>query len=240
MRQRREAGAARRGARAPRRQRARAPHRRVVAGARAHRAAADRASARLGRRTPVDLRGGPAPRRRGARRRRADARPLPRVEHRQFRRAGRRRFPAAHPRARSRPATSCSSAPTSSSPSAICCSPTTIRSASRRRSTRTSSCASTASSAATSTSPRSIIARSGTPSDQPDRDAPGQPRRPVGADRGRGCHVPFAAGEHIWTESSYKYDARRHREIGRETGFATREQWIDAQARFALTLLGAI
>jgi len=48
--------------------------------------------------------------------------------------------------------------------------------------------------------------------------------------------VNFDAGEHIWTESSYKYDADQIRDMGASAGFAARRQWIDADAQFALTL----
>ena len=47
-------------------------------------------------------------------------------------------------------------------------------------------------------------------------------------------------GERIWTESWYKYQPDGIVEMGAEAGFATRDQWIDAKAGFALTLLGAI
>jgi len=52
--------------------------------------------------------------------------------------------------------------------------------------------------------------------------------------------VAFARGDRIWTESSYKYEPDRIVEMCAEAGFATRDQWIDARARFALTLVGAI
>ena len=48
--------------------------------------------------------------------------------------------------------------------------------------------------------------------------------------------VPFAAGETIWTESSYKYEPDGLVEMGRAAGFACRGQWIEPNARFALTL----
>ena len=48
--------------------------------------------------------------------------------------------------------------------------------------------------------------------------------------------VPFAPGEHIWTESSYKYEPEQVCEMGSRAGFATRRQWVDHDARFALTL----
>jgi dimethylhistidine N-methyltransferase len=51
--------------------------------------------------------------------------------------------------------------------------------------------------------------------------------------------VAFEAGEHIWTESSYKYDPQGIVRMGQDAGFAVREQWIDAEARFALTLFEA-
>jgi L-histidine N-alpha-methyltransferase len=51
--------------------------------------------------------------------------------------------------------------------------------------------------------------------------------------------VSFEAGEHIWTESSYKYDADQIREMGASAQFDIRRQWIDAAAQFALTLFAA-
>ena len=55
-----------------------------------------------------------------------------------------------------------------------------------------------------------------------------------------GTDVAFAQGERIWTESSYKYEPDGILEMGVEAGFATREQWVDRTAGFALTLFGAI
>jgi len=52
-----------------------------------------------------------------------------------------------------------------------------------------------------------------------------------------GISVPFAADEHIWTESSYKYEPDQVERMGVETGFALRDQWIDHDARFALSLM---
>jgi L-histidine Nalpha-methyltransferase len=52
--------------------------------------------------------------------------------------------------------------------------------------------------------------------------------------------VAFSRGEHIWTESSYKYDPDGVVEMGADAGFATRDQWIDREANFALTLMNAI
>ncbi len=52
-----------------------------------------------------------------------------------------------------------------------------------------------------------------------------------------GISVPFAAGEHIWTESSYKYEPDQIERMGVDSGFALRDQWIDANARFALSLM---
>lgn len=55
--------------------------------------------------------------------------------------------------------------------------------------------------------------------------------------RRAGCDVTFREGEFIWTESSYKYEASavvRHLETA---GFRLNTQWIDPEARFALTLV---
>ena len=51
-----------------------------------------------------------------------------------------------------------------------------------------------------------------------------------------GIEVSFAEGEAIWTESSYKYDAAEITALGEARGFRCHEQWIDPDARFALTL----
>ena len=48
--------------------------------------------------------------------------------------------------------------------------------------------------------------------------------------------VLFAAGESIWTESSYKYTPESLRDLGTNRGFTVTDQWIDEDARFALTL----
>jgi YD repeat-containing protein len=42
-------------------------------------------------------------------------------------------------------------------------------------------------------------------------------------------------GEEIWTESSYKYEPEQVLEEGLAAGFGGGEQWIDADAKFALT-----
>jgi L-histidine N-alpha-methyltransferase len=55
-----------------------------------------------------------------------------------------------------------------------------------------------------------------------------------------GISVPFARGEHVWTESSYKYEPHQIEQMGVESGFALRDQWIDADARFALSLMVSV
>jgi len=52
--------------------------------------------------------------------------------------------------------------------------------------------------------------------------------------------VAFNRDEPIWTESSYKYEADDIVGMGVDASFATREQWIDAEAQFALTLMMAV
>jgi dimethylhistidine N-methyltransferase len=47
-------------------------------------------------------------------------------------------------------------------------------------------------------------------------------------------------GDTIWTESSYKYEPARVRQLVEPAGFVQRYGWIDEQARFALTLFQAI
>jgi len=53
------------------------------------------------------------------------------------------------------------------------------------------------------------------------------------------CTVSFAAGEGIWTESSHKYRADEIVAAVEETGFHCHEQWIEPDARFALSLFAA-
>lgn len=48
--------------------------------------------------------------------------------------------------------------------------------------------------------------------------------------------VHFAPGEFIWTESSYKYSPEQVVAMGAAAGFRSLEQWIESEARFALTL----
>lgn len=55
-----------------------------------------------------------------------------------------------------------------------------------------------------------------------------------------GLRVGFAAGESIWTESSYKYSEDAIAELGVAGGFVVASQWIDQEARFALTLFEAM
>ena len=52
--------------------------------------------------------------------------------------------------------------------------------------------------------------------------------------------VGFRRGEHIWTESSYKYSPDQIVDIGADAAFAATEQWIDEDAGFALTMFSAM
>jgi len=52
--------------------------------------------------------------------------------------------------------------------------------------------------------------------------------------------VSFASNEWIWTESSYKYTADQIVDMGAEASFACRDQWVDGDAGFALTLFTAL
>jgi uncharacterized SAM-dependent methyltransferase len=47
--------------------------------------------------------------------------------------------------------------------------------------------------------------------------------------------IEFERDEWIWTESSYKYDPDEVKDRGYAAGFREAEQWIDQDARFALT-----
>lgn len=49
--------------------------------------------------------------------------------------------------------------------------------------------------------------------------------------------IALEAGESIWTESSYKYEPDGLVVMGRAAGFGCAGQWIEPEARFALTLL---
>jgi dimethylhistidine N-methyltransferase len=51
--------------------------------------------------------------------------------------------------------------------------------------------------------------------------------------------VAFEAGEIIWTESSYKFEAGAIRQLVEPAGFSQRAQWVDTDAGFALTLFAA-
>ncbi|HYB54475.1 MAG TPA: L-histidine N(alpha)-methyltransferase [Thermoanaerobaculia bacterium] len=51
--------------------------------------------------------------------------------------------------------------------------------------------------------------------------------------------VRLGAGEPIWTESSYKYEPEQVVRMGTRAGFRPAGQWIDPDARFALTLFAA-
>ena len=57
--------------------------------------------------------------------------------------------------------------------------------------------------------------------------------------RAAGCCVSLTEGESIWTESSHKYSADAVVAMGRQAGFSLRQQWIDPESQFALTLFEA-
>jgi len=52
--------------------------------------------------------------------------------------------------------------------------------------------------------------------------------------------VTFETGETIWTESSYKYEPEIIHEMLERAGFRRVNQWVDEDARFALTLVEAV
>lgn len=52
--------------------------------------------------------------------------------------------------------------------------------------------------------------------------------------------VPFARGETIWTESSYKYDAARLDELANAAGFTVTRRWTDEADRFYVAFLDAV
>ena len=53
-------------------------------------------------------------------------------------------------------------------------------------------------------------------------------------------HLTLEEGETIWTESSYKYDLRGIERLVTPAGFVQRDQWVQEQHRFALTLFEAV
>jgi dimethylhistidine N-methyltransferase len=57
---------------------------------------------------------------------------------------------------------------------------------------------------------------------------------------GAGFRFRLDEGETIWTESSYKYEPDDLRRLVEPAGFSQRHQWIDDEARFALTLFDAV
>jgi L-histidine Nalpha-methyltransferase len=57
---------------------------------------------------------------------------------------------------------------------------------------------------------------------------------------GANLTVHMAAGESIWTESSYKFEPEQFAGLGAGARFAVREQWVEAHARFALSLFHAV
>jgi dimethylhistidine N-methyltransferase len=58
--------------------------------------------------------------------------------------------------------------------------------------------------------------------------------------RGAGIRLRLAAGDALWTESSYKYEPPGIVRLVEREGFHCRTQWIDPDARFALTLFSAV
>ena len=56
--------------------------------------------------------------------------------------------------------------------------------------------------------------------------------------RGLGLEVPFAAGETIHTESSYKFDPAQIAELAAGTGFELRPTWTDAEPPLRLAPAG--
>jgi len=54
-----------------------------------------------------------------------------------------------------------------------------------------------------------------------------------------GLALAFAAGETIWTESSYKYDTDSFDAMLSAAGFATARRWVDDEGQFLLTVARA-
>jgi dimethylhistidine N-methyltransferase len=57
---------------------------------------------------------------------------------------------------------------------------------------------------------------------------------------GAGVVAAFAAGETLWTESSYKYEPDDVDRIAAAAGFRRERRWVDGDAGFALTLCRAV
>ena len=53
------------------------------------------------------------------------------------------------------------------------------------------------------------------------------------------CKASFTIGESIWTESSYKFETQAIVDLVEKVNFCSCEQWVDQEARFALTLFSA-
>jgi dimethylhistidine N-methyltransferase len=53
------------------------------------------------------------------------------------------------------------------------------------------------------------------------------------------CDITLQEGETIWTESSYKFDDEMLARLLADSGFTAETQWLDRDARFALTLARA-
>jgi uncharacterized SAM-dependent methyltransferase len=56
---------------------------------------------------------------------------------------------------------------------------------------------------------------------------------------GAGIVASVAAGESIWTESSRKYTTAGIAQLGAAAGFELRQQWVDTDTGFALSLFHA-
>jgi len=52
-----------------------------------------------------------------------------------------------------------------------------------------------------------------------------------------GMAIPFAQGETIWTESSYKYDRAMVDHLATSAGFTVRELWSDDDERCWVAML---
>lgn len=55
-----------------------------------------------------------------------------------------------------------------------------------------------------------------------------------------GLSLPFAPGETIWTESSYKYDIDTFDAMLSTASFTTSARWVDSEGRFLLTVARAV
>ncbi len=178
------------------------------------------------RRARSDLRGRAAGAgTRTAQHQRADARAVPRLQHRQFRPRRRPRPDVAHPPLAAKRATRCCSAATWSNPKPTCCWPMPTRCTSPPRSTATCFAASTTSWVATSTLDGFGHRAVWNAAHQRVEMHLVSRRRQTVEIAASNLKVTFRGGDAIWTESSYKFRPDAVVADGLAAGFSAADQW---------------